>query len=78
MHSQVRQWLQNPVTQRVFELIREHREANLQELLSVNLVNNENIAEFSKLKAQVNTFDLILDVESFLDGEFIDENVQTS
>lgn len=77
LHSQVRLWLDNPVTIRLIQLLKEHREAHLTRMLNIGTIDQSTLGDLAQLKGQINTLDYILDIETFFDGEFKNENVQT-
>ena len=69
--AQVEEWLNHPVTKEYIELMKEHRQASrdyialaMQESASVKDIDLFQIAEY---RGQIFTFDLVLDVETFLD-----------
>lgn len=73
LHSRVRVWETDPVTQRLLELLRENREANNSELLNSLDITQDNLGKIAYLKGRINALDDILDLESLFDGEFRDE-----
>lgn len=74
----VKLWLEEPITQVFIDLLKEHREANVQAILNIQW-EQESIGRLNQIKGQVNTLDLILDFESFFsekleDNQKVDED----
>jgi tRNA isopentenyl-2-thiomethyl-A-37 hydroxylase MiaE len=69
--AQLEEWANHPVTKEYVALMKEHRQASrdyialaMQESASVRDIDLFQIAEY---RGQIYTFDLVLDVETFLD-----------
>lgn len=60
----------HPVTKKQRQLLKEHREAHLSKLLNIGTFNNNNLGEIAEIKGYINVLDALLDVESFFEGEF--------
>ena len=59
-------WLNEPVTKKFLEILKEHREANLDHLLNIGFIDQKRIGLIAQLKGQINTLDEILNTKEFI------------
>lgn len=84
-HQQVKEWLDNPVTRLFLQKLEQHRHAHY-EAISELVLNKPQEAIMSKdvscellaLKNQIHTIDYISDLETFLEEEEVEDEVQTN
>lgn len=65
-HQLLDLWKQSPVTQMFLDLLREHRDAGIQAILNTSW-EAERIGCLNQLKGQVNTLDMVLNLDSFFE-----------
>lgn len=71
MNSQLLHWLDDPITKKLLKLLKEHRDACNDALLSSSHECSRTYID--KLIGQINTFDRVLDVEAFFENELDEE-----
>ncbi len=75
MHQRVKVWLDLPVTQTLYRVLKEKKEDVINRLLSIEIIDHNKMGEIAQLKGQINAIDEMLDIETYFEGEFSDEDL---
>jgi hypothetical protein len=71
----VKVWLDLPVTQTLYRVLKEKKEDVINRLLSIEIIDHNKMGEIAQLKGQINAIDEMLDIETYFEGEFSDEDL---
>jgi hypothetical protein len=76
MHSNLRLWLDHPLTKVYVKILREYRETQISAMLNMGSLTADKIGELAELKGQVKALDMMLNkdmLETLLEDEVIDD-----
>jgi len=65
--------MEHPVSKVLIELMKEHREALVENLL-LKSWEQDNLGLMNQIKGQINTYDYVLNFESFFEDRIQEEN----